>query len=82
VTHAVKTRAVPLEPGRDMLMTLQRWVEDGIAPEGFLATGLGGDGGFTGTRLLCPEPAVARYAGEGDPRDAANWQCTTRETHR
>jgi hypothetical protein len=78
----VNTRAVPLESGRDTLMTLQHWVENGIAQARFVATGLAGDGEFAGTRLLCAEPAIARYGGEGDTRNAANWHSTTRESHR
>ena len=27
------------------------------------------------TRPLCPYPQVARWTGEGDWKDAANWRC-------
>jgi len=56
---------------------LERWVEDGSAPEAIVATkykaGPGSD--VVRTRPLCPHPQVARYKGSGSTDDAANFAC-------
>jgi feruloyl esterase len=78
VLQTEATPAVPATPGRDMLATLQHWVEDGVAPGPFVATKLDAQGQVTRTRLLCPEPQRARYAGSGDVFDAATWTCADR----
>ena len=56
----------------DTLTPLERWVEQGQAPERIIATG-----GVvpTRTRPLCPYPKVARYNGRGSIDDAANFTC-------
>lgn len=54
----------------DTIGTLERWVEQGIAPDTIM--GHGADGM---TRPLCPYPQFAEYTGSGDLRDAANWSC-------
>jgi len=56
----------------DPLTPLERWVEQGQAPERIIATG-----GVvpTRTRPLCPYPKVARYNGRGSIDDAANFTC-------
>ena len=53
----------------DMTIALDRWVEQGIAPDKLIGTGAGL------TRPLCPYPQVARYKGTGDSNDAANFTC-------
>ena len=78
VMHTSGHDGVPLEPGRDMLQTLQHWVEEGVAPDRFVASKLDGEGRVTRTRLLCPEPRIARYGGRGDAYDAASWRCVPR----
>ncbi len=75
----------------DMLTPLQRWVEQGIAPDQIIATQLSGgqqSGGFSDptsggstsgtvvrTRPLCAYPLQQRYKGQGDINDAANFTC-------
>jgi len=58
----------------DSMPYLERWVEDGIAPDSILASH------FTGTvvdrtRPLCAYPAFAAYKGQGSTDDAANFEC-------
>ncbi|CCE07925.1 conserved exported hypothetical protein [Bradyrhizobium sp. STM 3843] len=68
-------------PGPNVLDTqaaLESWVEKGIAPETIAATKFRNDrpsDGIEMTRPLCPYPKIARYKGEGDPADAANFAC-------
>jgi feruloyl esterase len=58
----------------DALPDLVRWVEDGVAPERIVASRV--EGGRTAfTRPLCAWPQQARYRGQGDPNDAASFEC-------
>jgi feruloyl esterase len=62
----------------DALGALERWVEDGIAPDRIVATkfvGEGADRRAALTRPLCPFPGRARYRGSGDPNDATTFDC-------
>jgi feruloyl esterase len=62
----------------DVMLALQRWVEDGKAPEKVIATKyVDGDAakGVAFQRPLCPHPQVATYKGSGDTNDAANFSC-------
>lgn len=62
----------------DIVMALDAWVENGIAPEILIATKFVGDDpkqGVLRTRPLCPYPQVARYKGAGDINDAASFTC-------
>lgn len=67
----------------DALGTLDRWVEDGIAPESIVATQYDPPKVFltlpgakaVRTRPLCAWPKEARYSGDGSPDDAANFVC-------
>lgn len=78
---------VSLDPEHDAVLALQRWVEEGIAPDAFVATtdppplhameNPVNPESFT--RLLCPFPEVARYKGTGDPNSAANFVCVGKE---
>jgi feruloyl esterase len=54
----------------DSIRTLEKWVEQGIAPNTMLGTGAKGM-----TRPLCPYPQFAEYKGSGDLKDAGNWSC-------
>jgi feruloyl esterase len=61
-------------PGADMpetIAALERWVEQGQAPETVIATRADG----TLTRPLCPFPKTAHYSGAGDPNQPASWSC-------
>jgi len=78
---------VSFDPEHDAILALQRWVEEGIAPEKFIATTdpqplhaqENPTNPATFTRLLCPFPEVARYKGTGDPNSAANFVCVGKE---
>jgi feruloyl esterase len=62
----------------DIVMALDAWVEQGIAPSKLIATKFVDDDpkrGVARTRPLCPYPQVARYKGAGDINDAANFAC-------
>ncbi len=64
------------DPERDLLTALDRWVEQGVAPERFIGTGRAtGNPETTLTRPLCQYPQVARYKGSGDPNQAASFAC-------
>jgi Tannase and feruloyl esterase len=63
----------------DMSVALERWVEEGIAPEQIIASkrqGLDPNSPAIRTRPLCAYPQVARYKGSGSTDDAANFVCT------
>jgi feruloyl esterase len=56
----------------DALSALVQWVEKGSAPESITATGRA----FPGrSRPLCAYPLHAQYKGQGDPENAANFEC-------
>ncbi len=55
---------------------LERWVEQGVAPEEIIATrNRGATSGPARTRPLCAYPKVARYKGAGSTDDAADFEC-------
>ena len=58
----------------DAVAALEQWVEQGSAPERIIAS-RPLKGGSVRTRPLCPHPKVARYKGQGDTDDAANFEC-------
>ena len=58
----------------DGVTALERWVEDGNAPERILAEKIV-DGSVEMTRPLCAYPKKAVYLGKGDTSDAANFAC-------
>jgi feruloyl esterase len=56
----------------DALSAMVRWVEQGSAPDSLTATGRA----FPGrSRPLCAYPLHAHYKGQGNPEDAANFEC-------
>ena len=56
----------------DALSAIVSWVEQDVAPESLKATG----NDFPGrSRPLCAYPQHAHYRGQGDPEDAANFEC-------
>ncbi len=70
------------ETKRDINITLERWVEQGVAPDAIIATKYKNDILRTDpvrTRPLCPYPSVARYKGSGSIDDAANFVCEARK---
>lgn len=74
------TGSASSDPQRDWLTALERWVEQGVAPEKIIATEYepGPPNVATKairTRPLCPYPAVAVYRGAGSMDEAASFQC-------
>jgi feruloyl esterase len=63
--------------GFDPLPALERWVEEGMAPESIVMTKTDKDGRTEWTRPVCVYPQVARHQGSGDMKDAASWSCGT-----
>ena len=56
----------------DMLGAVVDWVEQGKAPDAVIATGKA----FPNrSRPLCAYPQYAKYKGQGNPEDAANFEC-------
>jgi hypothetical protein len=56
----------------DLLQAVVDWVEHGKAPDAVIATGAA----FPGrSRPLCAYPQHAAYRGEGNPEDAASFEC-------
>jgi feruloyl esterase len=56
----------------DALTALEKWVEQGHAPQSIVAKGAA----FPGrTRPLCPYPQYAAYNGTGDSQDASSFSC-------
>ena len=62
----------------DVVRAIDRWVEQGVAPDKIIATGFI-DGnptkGVSMTRPLCPYPQQAHYKGTGDTNDATSFVC-------
>ena len=58
----------------DMLGALERWVEQGQAPDAVVASKIE-KGVVVRTRPLCPYPQVAVYTGTGSTDEAASFAC-------
>src|SRR5262249_42965843 len=58
----------------DKIGPLERWVEQGTAPNALIASHAT-DGKVDRTRPLCSYPQVAKYKGTGSVDDAANFAC-------
>jgi len=57
---------------------LERWVEQGVAPDRIIAKKYKDDDPAKGvemTRPLCPYPQVAKWSGKGPTSEAQNWSC-------
>ena len=61
-------------PEHDLLSALERWIDEGRAPERIVASKRKGDR-IVRNRPLCAWPARPRYRGNGDTDDAANFTC-------
>ena len=61
----------------DKVGPLERWVEQGKAPETLPASHVT-DGKVDRTRPLCAYPQVAKYKGTGSIDDAASFVCAVR----
>jgi len=68
------------DPRSDMAAALERWVEQGIAPEEIVAAKLKNPTDPVSrairTRPLCAYPLIARWKGTGSTDEAANFNCT------
>lgn len=72
------TDAPVIDSDHDLLKALERWVEQGVAPEEIIATHYVNNNAANGVqfqRPLCPFPEVARLIGHGDPSDASSFKC-------
>jgi hypothetical protein len=71
------------DPQNDLTLALERWVEQGVAPEKVIATkrqGAAPQATVLRTRPLCPYPRVARYKGSGSTDEAANFDCVMEQS--
>ena len=59
----------------DYVTSIERWVEQGEAPDRLIAAHIANGDRTDRTRPLCPYPQVARYKGQGSIDDAANFAC-------
>jgi feruloyl esterase len=67
-----------IDADHDLVKALERWVEQGIAPDQFIATHYVNNVPAQGVqfqRPLCPYPERGEYVGKGDSNDAANFRC-------
>ena len=65
----------------DTLQALDKWVTNGVAPEGILATAPTSTLPSSGrTMPLCKFPEEASYSGSGNVYSAANWSCNPNDT--
>jgi feruloyl esterase len=70
-----------IDADHDLLKALERWVEQGVAPDKIIATHYVNNTPANGVqfqRPLCPFPQVAWYKG-GDPTNADSFQCVQDE---
>jgi len=61
----------------DKMAALERWVEQGQAPDVLIATH-STNGTVDRSRPLCPYPQVAKYKGSGSIDEASNFVCAAR----
>lgn len=67
------------DPDHDIVRALDRWVEQGAAPQRIVAAKFKNDDprqGVARTRPICPYPRMAQYTGSGSVDEAANFVCT------
>jgi feruloyl esterase len=64
----------PLDADHDILAALDRWVEDGTAPDQLIASHFTA-GVADKTRPVCAYPQIAEYKGTGDPNAPSSWAC-------
>jgi len=73
-----------IDADHDLVKALERWVEQGVAPDRIIATHYLNNNATTPPvvvqfqRPLCPFPQRSEYVGQGDPNDAANFVCVMR----
>jgi feruloyl esterase len=67
-----------IDADHDLVKALEKWVEQGVAPNKIIATHYVNNSAALGVqfqRPLCPYPERGEYVGEGDPSDASNFKC-------
>ena len=70
-----------IDADHDLVKALERWVEQGIAPDRIIATHYVNNVATQGVqfqRPLCPFPQRAEYVG-GDPNDASSFACVVHQ---
>jgi len=73
-----------IDADHDLVKALERWVEQGIAPDRIIATHYVNNVASQGVqfqRPLCPFPQRSEYLGQGDPNNAANFAYVTRQDY-
>jgi feruloyl esterase len=71
----------PDDADHNIMLALDRWVTQGVAPDRIIASGTAGGeakAGVAGTRLtrpLCVYPATAHYKGQGNTNSAESFDC-------
>lgn len=63
------------EAGFDPVTALEKWVEDGVAPDALPTSKVDKDGRVLWTRPVCALPRRATYSGTGDVNNAASYRC-------
>jgi feruloyl esterase len=66
-----------VDADHDLLKALERWVEQGVVPQQFIANHYVNNNPVSGVhfqRPLCPYPQVARFTG-GDATNASSFEC-------
>jgi len=67
-----------IDADHDVLKALERWVEQGVAPDKIIATHYTNNVAAQGVqfqRPLCPYPQRGVYIGTGDPTLASSFKC-------
>jgi hypothetical protein len=67
-----------IDADHDVLKALERWVEQGVAPDKIVATHFVNNVAAQGVqfqRPLCPYPQRGTYIGTGDPSQASSFRC-------
>jgi len=59
------------------LDVIDEWVTTGRAPDELPVYWLDEERQLSGSRLLCAYPQVAKYDGQGDPRDVSSFSCVS-----
>jgi feruloyl esterase len=75
---ALPAPAAQMDADHDVVTSLARWVEKGVAPEKIIATKYAENNpakGIAMQRPLCPYPLVPKYKGSGDMNNAGSFSC-------
>lgn len=74
------THSVPgfEDPEHDIILSMIRWVEEGVAPDEIIATKYKDDKVSEGVEIqrpLCVYPLQAKYTGNGNASEPSSWTC-------